>query len=68
MLDVARFVQSLFPALPIVHMPPTPQDPSNRRPDLTLMNQVLPGWGCKVSLEEGVERTIDWFRAELAVH
>lgn len=67
-LDVARFVQSLFPALPIVHMPPTPQDPSNRRPDLTLMNQVLPGWGCKVSLEEGVERTIDWFRAELAVH
>jgi nucleoside-diphosphate-sugar epimerase len=67
-LDVARFVQSLFPALPIVHMPPTPQDPSNRRPDLTRMNQVLPGWACKVSLEEGVERTIDWFRAELAVH
>ena len=25
-IDVARFVQSLFPALPIVHMPPTPRD------------------------------------------
>jgi nucleoside-diphosphate-sugar epimerase len=67
-IDVARFVQSLFPALPIVHLPPAPQDPTNRRPDLTRMNKVLPGWTCKVSYEEGVERTIDWFRAELLVH
>ncbi len=67
-IDVARFIQGLFPHLPLVHLPPTPQDPSNRRPDLTRMNQVLPGWACKVSYEEGVRRTIDWFRAELAVH
>ena len=64
-IDVARFIQSLFPHLELVHLPPTPQDPSNRRPDLTRMHQVLPGWACKVSYEEGVQRTIDWFRAEL---
>jgi UDP-glucose 4-epimerase/UDP-glucuronate decarboxylase len=64
-IEVAQYVQRRFPGVPIVHLPPTPQDPSNRRPDLALMNQVLPGWACNVSYEEGVNRTIDWFRAEL---
>jgi len=66
-IEVARFIQRLFPQVPIVHLPPTPQDPTNRRPDLTIMNQVLPGWECKVSYEDGVRRTIDWFRAELGL-
>jgi len=65
-IDVARFILGMFPQLSLVHLPPTPQDPSNRRPDLTRMHQVLPGWECKVTYEDGVRRTIDWFRAELA--
>lgn len=64
-IEVARYVQRHFPAVPIVHLPPTPQDPTNRRPDLARMNQVLPGWSCQVSYEEGINRTIDWFRAGL---
>jgi nucleoside-diphosphate-sugar epimerase len=66
-IDVARFVQRIFPRLPIVHLPPAPQDPTNRRPDLTRLNQVLPGSSCQVSYEEGVRRTIEWFRVELGL-
>lgn len=65
--DVARFVQRYFPKSPIVHLPPAPQDPTNRRPDLTLANHIIPGWRCAVPYEEGVLRTISWFRAELGL-
>ncbi len=65
-LEVARYVQSLFQGSRIEFLPPVPQDPTNRRPDLTLAGQVLPGWQCRVSYEEGVRRTVRWFQAELA--
>jgi nucleoside-diphosphate-sugar epimerase len=62
-IDVAHYVRKHFPQSAITHLPPVPQDPTNRRPDLTLANQVLPGWSCKFSYEEGIDRTIHWFRA-----
>jgi len=65
-LEVARYVQSFFPASPIVHLPPAPQDPTNRRPDLTTAERILPGWRCATPYEEGVRLTIDWFRDQLA--
>ncbi|WP_460451782.1 NAD-dependent epimerase/dehydratase family protein [Alsobacter sp. SYSU BS001988] len=61
-IDVARFIQSCFPQCAILHASPAPQDPSNRCPDLSLASTVLPGWSCKVPFEEGVIRTIAWFR------
>jgi nucleoside-diphosphate-sugar epimerase len=61
-IDVAKYVQRRFPGSRIEFMPPTPQDPSNRRPDLTLANRVIPGWRSGVSYEEGVDRCIEWFR------
>lgn len=64
-LEVARYVQGFFPGSAILHLPPPPQDPSNRRPDLTAAGRILPGWRCATPYEDGVERTIDWFRAEL---
>lgn len=65
-IDVARYVIAQhFPALDVVHLPPALQDPTNRRPDLALANRILPGWRCAVSYEEGVDRTVDWFAAEL---
>lgn len=64
-LDVARFVQRHFPASPIEHQAPAPQDPSNRRPDQTLVREVIAGWTAHVSYEEGVERTIAWFRERM---
>ncbi|MBL0408246.1 NAD-dependent epimerase/dehydratase family protein [Microvirga aerilata] len=60
-IDVARYVQSRFPKTPIVHLPPAPQDPTNRRPDLTIANRELPGWACQVPYEEGIDRAIAWF-------
>nr|WP_257818275.1 NAD-dependent epimerase/dehydratase family protein [Phenylobacterium sp. J367] len=65
-LDVARYIQRLFPGCDIEHLPPAPQDPANRRPDLAVANRILPGWSCAVPYEDGVVRTIDWFRAQMA--
>jgi hypothetical protein len=47
-------------------MPSLPQDPTHRRPDLTIAKTVLPGWQAEIPYEEGVNRTLEWFRAELA--
>lgn len=65
-LDVAKYVQRRFPRSPIEFMPPTPQDPTNRRPDLKLVSQVIPGWAAGITYENGVDRTIDWFRQYLS--
>jgi nucleoside-diphosphate-sugar epimerase len=64
-IEVAEYIQRRFPACQILHMPPAPHDPTNRRPDLALVNRILPGWVCGVAYEEGVDRTIDWFRMQM---
>lgn len=64
-LDVAKYVARLVPGARIVFGPPVPQDPSNRCPDLTLANQILPGWEATTSYEDGVALTLDWFRSAL---
>jgi nucleoside-diphosphate-sugar epimerase len=65
-LEVAQFVQRHFPGSPIEHRSPPPQDPTQRRPDLALARQVLPGWEARIRYEDGVERTIAWFRDLMA--
>jgi nucleoside-diphosphate-sugar epimerase len=66
-LEVAKYVQRRFPASPIEFAPSPPQDPTNRRPDLTLARQVMPGWSAGVPYEDGVDRTIEWFRQRVGV-
>jgi nucleoside-diphosphate-sugar epimerase len=61
-LDIARYVSELCGGQEIVHLDPAPQDPTNRCPDLTIARRILPGWSCEVPFEEGVRRTLDWFR------
>jgi dTDP-glucose 4,6-dehydratase len=39
-------------------------DPQNRQPDISKAKQVL-GWEPQVSLEEGLRKTIPWFRDQL---
>ena len=49
----------------IVHKPLPADDPKQRRPDITLARKHL-GWEPRVPLEEGIERTIAYFRSALA--
>ncbi len=48
----------------IVRMPLPPDDPAQRQPDISLAKKEL-GWEPKIQLEEGLERTIDYFRRVL---
>jgi dTDP-glucose 4,6-dehydratase len=50
---------------PIVFEPLPADDPKQRRPDITRARRLL-GWEPKVALEEGLERTIGYFRELLA--
>jgi len=48
----------------ITHKPLPSDDPKQRRPDITLAKETL-GWEPKVPLEEGLEKTIAYFRDAL---
>jgi dTDP-glucose 4,6-dehydratase len=48
----------------IVHVEANPDDPKRRHPDLTRANTIL-GWYPKTSLEEGLEKTIHYFKHQL---
>jgi UDP-glucuronate decarboxylase len=46
----------------IIHEPLPPDDPTRRRPDITLAKTRL-GWEPTISLKQGLEKTIAWFRS-----
>jgi dTDP-glucose 4,6-dehydratase len=50
---------------PLVERALPTDDPKVRQPDITVARQVL-GWEPKVPLEQGLERTIGFFRTQLA--
>ncbi len=45
----------------LIYKPLPPDDPTRRRPDITLAKKHL-GWEPKIPLREGLTKTIDWFR------
>jgi dTDP-glucose 4,6-dehydratase len=49
---------------PIVHRPLPQDDPRLRRPDISRAREVL-GWEPRVSFEDGMRRTIAWFREQV---
>ena len=64
--EFAERIRSYFPnALPIVHEPHPEDDPKQRRPDITTAKRLL-GWEPKVSLEEGLKYTLDYFKEKFA--
>lgn len=48
----------------IVHRPLPVDDPKQRRPDIGRAKAIL-GWEPRVGLEDGMRRTIEWFRGRL---
>ena len=58
---VQRFIGT---NLPIEHKPLPEDDPRVRKPDITRAREVL-GWEPRVGFDEGMKRTIDWFRGQV---
>jgi dTDP-glucose 4,6-dehydratase len=66
-LDSATLVRELCGSdAPIVFVPRPVDDPSVRRPDITLAREQL-GWEPKVDVYQGLARTIDWFSHRLGL-
>ena len=61
--ELAKLIVSLTDSNShIVSMPLPQNDPRCRRPDISLATRLLSGWTPQVHLEEGVKRTIEYFR------
>jgi dTDP-glucose 4,6-dehydratase len=68
-MTILQFAETIRAAVgsasPIVFKPLPVDDPQTRQPDISLARQRL-GWEPRVSLEEGLESTIAYFRSVLA--
>jgi UDP-glucuronate decarboxylase len=66
MLELAEKILSLVGGKSKIQFMPLPQDdPKQRQPDITLAKSTI-GWEPTVGLDEGLRRTIEYFRAELS--
>ena len=62
MLELAQRIRALAgEASGIVHAPLPADDPTRRRPDISLAQSAL-GWSPTVCLDEGLAATMDWCR------
>lgn len=48
----------------IIHLPPTKDDPTKRKPDIRVAQEVL-GWQPTVVVRDGLAKTVEYFRKEL---
>ena len=65
MLELATKVLAMTGSPSEIEFLPLPvDDPNRRRPDITLAKAVL-GWEPRVSLDEGLEKTIAYYRSEV---
>ena len=61
-LEFAKKIVELCGSKSQIDFKPLPKDdPVRRKPDISLAKEKL-GWEPKVSLEEGLKKTIDWFK------
>lgn len=67
-LELAEMVIKLTKSKSKIVFKPLPEDdPVQRQPNITLAKQILNGWEPKVSLEEGLIYTIEYFKKELNI-
>lgn len=63
MLELANKVIELTESKSNIVFRPLPgDDPKQRRPDISLAKEKLNGWEPKIQLEEGLSRTIEYFK------
>jgi len=63
--EIARTIITMTGATSkIVYKPLPTDDPKQRRPDITRARTLL-GWEPKVQLEEGLIKTIEYFRTKV---
>jgi len=66
MLELAEMViQKVGARSKITHLPLPADDPTQRKPDISRARDML-GWEPKISLSEGLDTTIEYFRRTLA--
>jgi dTDP-glucose 4,6-dehydratase len=66
-LELAELIREITgSSSPVVHVPRPQDDPTVRRPDITLARTVL-GWEPEVPVADGLRRTVDWFRLHLGI-
>jgi UDP-glucuronate decarboxylase len=51
----------------IIYKPLPQDDPMQRKPDIGLAKKMLDGWEPKINLDEGLVRTIDYFKWKLDI-
>ncbi len=65
MLELARIVQRISGSRSEIEFLPLPaDDPKQRRPDTTRAREIV-GWEPRVSMEDGLARTLEYFRSAL---
>ncbi|MFH2143790.1 MAG: UDP-glucuronic acid decarboxylase family protein [Bacteroidota bacterium] len=66
MIDLANKIIELTQSKSkIVYLPLPTDDPSQRQPDISLAKEKLSGWEPKISLNEGLQKTIEYFKKVL---
>ncbi len=64
-ISVARLIKDLTKSKSEIVFKPLPEDdPSRRKPDITKAKELL-NWEPKVDFEDGLKKTIPWFKGEL---
>ncbi|MCM8771875.1 MAG: SDR family oxidoreductase [Candidatus Omnitrophica bacterium] len=60
-IELAEKIEKIFGRkLGFEFLPPMPDDPRKRKPDITLAKKLL-NWEPKIKLEEGLKKTIDYY-------
>jgi dTDP-glucose 4,6-dehydratase len=69
-MTISEFAEAILALMhsdsPITYLPLPQDDPKQRKPDITKARTLL-GWEPKVDLEEGLEKTIEFFRGAATV-
>lgn len=65
-LELAKMVIEMTGSKSEIVMKPLPKDdPTRRRPDITLAQEKLGGWEPKVKVQDGLQKTIDYFKSKM---